>query len=86
MKAMIWAKAAKASVVGAVAMIVLVSAGAIAAQMGKENGPIGEPGKGLLRSALEEEDSEMGPAYEESQNTQFTLNVVYWLSGLLDGR
>ncbi len=40
----------------------------------------------LLRSALEEEDTEMGPAYEESQNTQFTLNVVYWLSGLLDGR
>ncbi len=39
----------------------------------------------LLRSALEEEDSEMGPAYEESQNPQFTLNVVYWLSGLLDG-
>jgi len=40
----------------------------------------------LLRSALEEEDPEMGPAYEESQNTQFTLNVVYWLSGLLDGK
>ena len=40
----------------------------------------------LLRSALEEEDPEMGPAYEESQNTQFTLNVVYWLSGLLDSR
>ena len=40
----------------------------------------------LLRSALEEEDAEMGPAYEESQNTQFTLNVVYWLSGILDGR
>ncbi len=40
----------------------------------------------LLRSALEEEDTEMGPAYEKSQNTQFTLNVVYWLSGLLDGR
>jgi len=38
----------------------------------------------LLRSALEEEDPGMGRAYKESQNTQFTLNVVHWLSGLLD--
>jgi len=38
----------------------------------------------LLRSALEE--VEEGTETWVPQNTQFTLNVVYWLSGLLDDR
>ena len=34
----------------------------------------------LLRSALEDTEA------WALQNPQFTLNVVHWLSGLLDGR
>lgn len=34
----------------------------------------------LLRSALEDDNDGLSPS-----NPQFTLNVVYWLSGLLDG-
>lgn len=36
----------------------------------------------LLRSALEGDNGGLAP---HPQNPQFTLNVVYWLSGLLDG-